>query len=66
MGFCFNHNQLRMLHTMNDSSSKSNKRKEYKQIRLIHNPIIRRKTSHKQLSAEDYDFLKSIGLKIRK
>lgn len=65
MGFCFNR-QLRMLH---DSISKSNKNMEFKQTRLIRNPVIRRKTSRKQqqqLSAEDYGFLKSIGLKVRK
>lgn len=65
MGFCFNR-QLRMLHTMQDTAAKSNKRKKSNQIRVIRNPVISRKASHKKLSAEDNRFLKSIGLKIRK
>lgn len=70
MGFCFN-TQLRLLHTVKDSV-KHNKSKQSRQTRLIRNPVIRSKRPHQQqqqqqqLSREDYSFLRSIGLKIRK
>lgn len=67
MGFCFN-SQLRLLHTVKDSVS-HNKSKEDEQSRLIRNPDITSKTrqqQQQQLSTQDYSFLRSIGLKIRK
>ena len=65
MGFCFN-NQLRMLHAMKDSI-KRNKSKQIKRSRLIRKPAIKtRRRLHPQLSAEDYSFLQSIGLKVRR
>lgn len=57
MGFCFNR-QLHMLHSVKD-----NKRRCLRRRGLIRDPVISRKTA--QLSAEDYSFLKSIGLKIK-
>lgn len=56
-----------MLHTVKDSVS-HNKSKEDEQSRLIRNPDITSKTrqQQQQLSTQDYSFLRSIGLKIRK
>ena len=65
MGFCFN-NQLRMVHVTRDSI-KHNKNRQIKRPRLIRNPSIKsRRRQLPQLSAEDYSFLQSIGLSVRK
>ncbi len=62
MGFCFNHN-ANMLHAVKKSGNK--KRQSSKAI-VIRKPTVGGITHHhKQLSAEDYRFLRSIGLKVR-
>lgn len=61
MGFCFN-KQVRMLHAVKDSM-KHNKRRQFTQAAITHKSSVSR-VRH-QLSAEDYSFLRSIGLKVR-
>lgn len=70
MGFQFNR-QLNLLSSAIRGSIKHNKSKQISQPRLSRSSDFRSKThrcprSRQQLSAKDCDFLKSIGLKVRR
>jgi hypothetical protein len=65
MGFCFNR-QLNLLHTA--SSPIVNKIKKFAQSRVISKATSqrdRRQGRRRRLSVEDFNFLESIGLKVR-
>jgi hypothetical protein len=64
MGFCFNR-QLRVLPTI-EKKVKVNKSKARMKSKVIRHLDIRSKTHprREQLSAKDYSFLQSIGLKV--